>query len=613
MDSDQLLTRLVNSLLFETPSGERYTQDSPVLPNVWLSFGRAPLDPQELILTLKSDKPAGAASTELRLMINKLRNLNPNEPHAPDLGPVGHHSKRSVRLAYLPGQIASQLYFDELVRTVVPLTPWWQKMHLSLTSLAEKHEKQLRPFEKWRNFPLDPTGDLRHLLVDALMLMRQSIGGTVSSRQNPIFRALRALPVDFVWFVRIVGVISYLAERAPLGRWELRKLESDPVISTLVKDFRHRRFDPEGNTIDDNGNLIVAIDEARYARDCIAEAFLYRYKDWTSDPGQQPGDYYLWRATKNRSAELAVNASALTVKADAARRLFDISCKGLTWAIIDTGIDSKHPAFRDHSASTDRSRVIRTLDFTQIRDLLDLDFLSNIGPGPSSPLFERLLNNGQWGDASIADRRVILAEHLKEVERRIRRGYEIDWEFLTPLVETNDPAIPLNDHGTHVGGVLAADWAEEDEELVLGKDRTAEELEALASAPRRMQGICPDISLIDCRVFREEGDTDEFEILAAIQYLRWLNARAGFMLVHGANLSFSLVHEVRRYACGQTPICVECDEAVAVGMVMVAAAGNRGFEFSGIEETGRGARLSRDQRYGPWQCGRGNHSGCHTS
>jgi hypothetical protein len=101
-----------------------------------------------------------------------------------------------------------------------------------------------------------------------------------------------------------------------------------------------------------------------------------------------------------------------------------------------------------------------------------------------------------------------------------------------------------------------------------------------------MQGVCPDIRLMDVRVFREQGDTEEFELLAAVQFLRWLNSRAGFMTVHGSNLSLSLVHEVRRFACGQTPICIECNEAAALGMVMVSAAGNRGYESEDLHMAG---------------------------
>ena len=49
-------------------------------------------------------------------------------------------------------------------------------------------------------------------------------------------------------------------------------------------------------------------------------------------------------------------------------------------------------------------------------------------------------------------------------------------------------------------------------------------------------------------------------------------------MIHGVNLSLSLLHDVENFACGRTPICEECERLVATGVVVVAAAGNRGFE-----------------------------------
>jgi subtilisin family serine protease len=51
-----------------------------------------------------------------------------------------------------------------------------------------------------------------------------------------------------------------------------------------------------------------------------------------------------------------------------------------------------------------------------------------------------------------------------------------------------------------------------------------------------------------------------------------------FITVHGANLSVSIPHDVRNYACGRTPICNECERLVNSGVVVVAAAGNRGYQ-----------------------------------
>jgi subtilisin family serine protease len=56
------------------------------------------------------------------------------------------------------------------------------------------------------------------------------------------------------------------------------------------------------------------------------------------------------------------------------------------------------------------------------------------------------------------------------------------------------------------------------------------------------------------------------------------------MLIHGVNLSLSLDHDVKNFACGRTPVCEEADRLMASGVVVVAAAGNSGY-----------ARYARDE------------------
>lgn len=93
-------------------------------------------------------------------------------------------------------------------------------------------------------------------------------------------------------------------------------------------------------------------------------------------------------------------------------------------------------------------------------------------------------------------------------------------------------------------------------------------------------GICPDLKIYDLRVFDKDGVGDEFSILAALQFVRYLNANRDTVVVHGVNLSFSLKHSVDSYACGATPVCEECSRLWGAGVVVVAAAGNRGFDAS---------------------------------
>src|SRR5262249_59250216 len=76
----------------------------------------------------------------------------------------------------------------------------------------------------------------------------------------------------------------------------------------------------------------------------------------------------------------------------------------------------------------------------------------------------------------------------------------------------------------------------------------------------------------------------EFAIIAALQYIRYLNSRSSFMKIHGANLSLSIPHDVRNYACGRTPVCIECEQLVESGVVVVAAAGNHGWHTYATQE-----------------------------
>ena len=57
-----------------------------------------------------------------------------------------------------------------------------------------------------------------------------------------------------------------------------------------------------------------------------------------------------------------------------------------------------------------------------------------------------------------------------------------------------------------------------------------------------------------------------------------MNERHSYITIYGANLSLSIPHNVRNYACGRTPVCNECERLVESGVVVVAAAGNRGFQ-----------------------------------
>jgi subtilisin family serine protease len=261
---------------------------------------------------------------------------------------------------------------------------------------------------------------------------------------------------------------------------------------------------------------------------------------------EKAGTPLLWAVNRNRPARPALWRSRNTIKADAATLLFDLRCNDICWAIVDSGIDATHPAFGVRDADgrlTATSRVRATYDFTRLRGIL---------AGTDA-------DRDTLGGAA--------AEERKEIETRLRSGRAIDWGLLAKQLQVGPDRAgyaPQHEHGTHVAGILGADWKATD-----------------STPPREndVRGICPDIGIYDLRVIGDDGLGDEFAVLAALQFVRWLNANSPAPVVHGVNISLSLTHEVGSFACGRTPVCEECERLIGSGTTVVVAAGNEGRAF----------------------------------
>src|SRR4051794_9547313 len=102
---------LVEYILLGPTGDRRQLQDSPVLGDVWIAFAKEPGKPQELLITPHNAQTAGSVAIELHELIAEDRK---SEPKADD-----------ANIAYLQGIIAARLYFDEVLRVVVPTTQWW--------------------------------------------------------------------------------------------------------------------------------------------------------------------------------------------------------------------------------------------------------------------------------------------------------------------------------------------------------------------------------------------------------------------------------------------------------------------------------------------------------
>lgn len=101
--------------------------------------------------------------------------------------------------------------------------------------------------------------------------------------------------------------------------------------------------------------------------------------------------------------------------------------------------------------------------------------------------------------------------------------------------------------------------------------------ESFDSGGRLLRGMAPECKILSINIFHDDQYT-ELEVIAALRAIRALNTRAnGALRVHGVLIPLELPWNTA-FACGYSPVCVEVDRLVNAGVVVVASAGNRGFD-----------------------------------
>jgi serine protease AprX len=554
---------LVEFILLGPADDRRQLQDSPILGDVWAAFAKEPDACRDLLITPFMLQPAGAVAHIISKRFDTLKFTRKRD----DAGP---------NIAYLQGIVAARFYFPELLRVVVPMTGWWRDR-------SESDE-----------------------------LARYGEPGYATPRVNFLIASARA------WHNKTVLRVSQASEVR-----ELTSLDRYVMLAGLIlwafdqRDARRSRLDPEQKVakILDNKNLADGIvgklvEYLRLLTEDYAKIAEALPTDMTPSQAVDKDEPLVWHVSLNRQANPALTKSVAAVKADAARFLFKVDTSNITWAIIDSGIDGTHEAFRkidppgvDGKAAI---RIKRSFDFKNFRRIVSLSNtnkgirqanIESIMSHEGLKILQRELTKAEIGklredadnDATARDGSKTLKRELTDAEKKevrecadkdlerlaedaARGPASINWPLVERYVELDPTTPPATNHGTHVAGILAA--SKNDDGPGAGTAAPA----STRKQPQIPDGMCPQINLFDFRVLGPEMADTEFAIIGALQYIRYLNDRDNFLTIHGANLSLSIPHDVKNFACGRTPICNECERLVESGVVVVAAAGNHGYK-----------------------------------
>jgi len=524
---------LVEFILIGPTDDRRQLQDSPILGDVWIAFGQEPDRPRSLLISPYKTREAGQVAATIAEAIDD------DDDHDPGI-------------AYLQGLVIADLTFREVLRFIIPKTSWWIDKWEPLPPPAPAKGKKAPRRTSGRSpasgitLVMPGPGRKRRRFANeiARRYFSPESGTLFSDTLRRIIAAARAwqdraeerhtldlLPIDR--FSVLTGLILWAAEQE-----NDEKLSEEDAQRLILK----RLSDEKG--VERVLDLLTEL-----ANEMFADDF---WKDVKTKLGGIP---LVWSISRNRTALPAIARSVPAVKADAATTLFDVNCSDIAWAVLDSGIDGGHPAFKPDGGT---SRVIKTYDFRNFRRIVSL---SNLKPNGLARNLKHLMDH----EAELANK----FDNAKEAEKDLKllaedakRKGPIHWELVERFVELKPETQPATSHGTHVAGIIGAN----------GKTATVDD-----DLPQP-GGMCPDIRLYDFRVLGNDLQDTEFAIIAALQFIRHLNDRDAFLSIHGANLSLSIPHDVRNYACGRTPICDECERLINSGVVVVVAAGNHGYK-----------------------------------
>jgi serine protease AprX len=210
-----------------------------------------------------------------------------------------------------------------------------------------------------------------------------------------------------------------------------------------------------------------------------------------------------------------ITNSIACVKADAALNSFSTLGTGITWAVIDSGIDAKHPHFEQGHNLDSLSPLHR-------------DFTSNASPDHATALQDAF-------------------GHGTHVAGIIAGGFDSDRDKQNRTLNS-------------VRRVRVKATAQESD------------VEKVVTPLHLVRGMAPKCQLVSLKVLDDVGFGEVSNVITALSYILDINDSGRAELkIHGVNISLGYEIEPEWFACGESPICIEVNRVVRSGVVVVVA------------------------------------------
>ncbi len=243
--------------------------------------------------------------------------------------------------------------------------------------------------------------------------------------------------------------------------------------------------------------------------------------------------YAIHRIWPDFQLQSCIHRSVRTVKADAAQNSFSAFGEGITWAVIDSGIDARHPHFALHKNIDPDSEW--HADFSE----------SSVRQASSKNALIDDYGHGTHVAAIIA-------------------GQQTPTQPTPPMAGPYQTASRLRS----VARQRAATTGE-----LSDPGRIVPHFEDLTA----IAGIAPKCKLVSFKVLDGVGMGKASNVISAIAQIQRINGNGRDIKIHGVNISLGHEFDPLWFACGHSPLCVEVNRLVKSGVVVVVAAGNTGY------------------------------------